>query len=848
MSNLLRSITVLVLLVAVTGLQAQVINNFDAAPADTNYWEYFDPITEGGTATVADHYAVSTNADPELGWINRTYVTDNVYEGEGAMQIEYSIHNAESWGGYTKIHHYHPDSLSTGVYDWSLYDSISFAYNNIVPQDSLGRVHVRLNLMDYGSIEDSSYHDLGEYYYSFDYILDNEPGWNVVTTALVRGDSWGSSDFTYTGWSGDVGNEVLDKDKIKGFVFEFSVSGAGEGDVVTGTVLFDDFKLTGSQNVLSNSGFEIDDVNDDSFGWGVANAGAGQSTTEIAEDAEIAHQGDRYAYLTVENGAAWGVFYTEDSLPAAQGETWEIGGYIKDLTVDGAGGAFCGFKLEAKNAAGEIVESTGDVLFETTTDYELYTAQMVMPAGTEQISGVIVVTRWDGSNCYYAVDDVYMRNLGIVDSEGPVEVTNINVVPSTYYNLVTWDDVPGEDGESYAIYASRFPITDINDPTVDLVTTGILEDTQAGIHYLYAPLEDESQDWYYAVVATDAYQNVGAPGYGASAATNTALGIPTISLTPPTNYVADGDLSEWLDIVPFVMGPEDNSMGTPNIVGTVDDNNDLYGTIYMAMDAEYLYVGAEVIDNNYTGWTGDGNWWEHDAFELFIGLYNQRGPKHTAFRRGAEPDYKLVFTNDQYMRDTDGQYVMGTPGDGEYYFEGFNPDYVVEARVSLDSIATANGFTDDVFVPQEGMRITFEPTFHDNDGTAEGWEGNVVMSPTNADNAHQTPSVWSYTFLGTTDAVSVDTPQTPAVYSLGNNFPNPFNPMTTINYSLGTAGEARLVIYNVLGQEVRTLVNGVQNAGKHQISFDASELASGIYLYRLETPQFTATKKMILMK
>ena len=75
MRNLLRTLTVCAILVAVTGLQAQVINTFDSAPADTNYWEWYDSVTEGGSADFAAHYAISTSADPTLGWIHTSYIS-----------------------------------------------------------------------------------------------------------------------------------------------------------------------------------------------------------------------------------------------------------------------------------------------------------------------------------------------------------------------------------------------------------------------------------------------------------------------------------------------------------------------------------------------------------------------------------------------------------------------------------------------------------------------------------------------------------------------------------------------------------------------------------------------------
>ena len=844
MKTMLRFSMVLMLLMVVG--HAQVLNNFDAAPADTTYWEYYAPVTEGGLETnPSAHYAISTNADPALGWIHTSFVSDIVHEGAGAMKVDYSVHNSEGWGGYSKLHHYYPDSLSTGTYDWTLYDSISFAYYNLTPQDSAGRVHLRLNLGDYGDIEDSAYHDLGEWHYSFHYILDNAPGWNTITLPLENNYSWDGNGFNMTGWSGAAGNLELDKDRIKCIAFEFSVSGSGVGDVVTGSVIFDDFKLTGSLNELTNGGFESPDANDDGFGWGWAHAGDGQAHTNIVTDAAVARTGDNYAELGVENGAAWGVFYTQGAvIPATGGETWEIGGYIKDISATPTGGAFGGFKIEGKDDGGNIVGATGDVLFDITTDYAFYSTQFVMPVGTTQASAVLVVTRWDGTNVNYAFDDIYLRNLGSLDSEDPLAVEGITTIPGTNYNLVTWTENAGEEGETYAIYASTEMITDVTADGVDVIAKGHLEGAPSIVHYLYAPLEDVQVSYYYAVVCTDAAQNVGPAGTTTSPATNTALGIPTISLDAPTAFVADGFFEDWGDVAYFEMGVTPNSWGISSIWGAVDNDADASAKLYLAIDDDFLYVGVDALDNVYNGYVGEGNWWDMDAFQLFIGLYDQSGPRHGALFRGAEPDYGLIFTNDFVRRDNDGMYTLGNHDDGTYYFEGFNPDYVIEAKISLDSLATAGGFNDVVYSPSNHDRILIEPIMHDNDGT---WEGNVQTSPLNNDNAWQTPGVWNYTFVGD-NTVSIDHVETPASYSLSNNYPNPFNPSTTISFEIPTAEQVRLSIYNVLGQEVMVLVNDVQTAGAHTVQFQAGTLASGIYMYRLEAGSFTSTHKMILMK
>ncbi len=88
----------------------------------------------------------------------------------------------------------------------------------------------------------------------------------------------------------------------------------------------------------------------------------------------------------------------------------------------------------------------------------------------------------------------------------------------------------------------------------------------------------------------------------------------------------------------------------------------------------------------------------------------------------------------------------------------------------------------------------------------------------------------------------------PAEFSLQQNYPNPFNPTTLIQYSIPSDLHVALNIYNLLGQKVTTLVDGMQKAGQHEVNFNASNLASGVYFYKLEAGQQSSIKKMILMK
>jgi hypothetical protein len=94
---------------------------------------------------------------------------------------------------------------------------------------------------------------------------------------------------------------------------------------------------------------------------------------------------------------------------------------------------------------------------------------------------------------------------------------------------------------------------------------------------------------------------------------------------------------------------------------------------------------------------------------------------------------------------------------------------------------------------------------------------------------------------------------TPLTWELGNNYPNPFNPVTTIDFQVPRAAHVKVAVYNVLGQRVRTLIDQPLNAGRHSLFFDGRDsrgqvLSSGVYFYRMEAGPFARTRKMILMK
>jgi hypothetical protein len=106
---------------------------------------------------------------------------------------------------------------------------------------------------------------------------------------------------------------------------------------------------------------------------------------------------------------------------------------------------------------------------------------------------------------------------------------------------------------------------------------------------------------------------------------------------------------------------------------------------------------------------------------------------------------------------------------------------------------------------------------------------------------------------GNTTEIKSGDNTSPAAFRLYENYPNPFNPITVIGYTIGTGqlsvtSQVKLIVYDVLGREITALVNKEQGAGKYEVKFDGSNLTSGIYFYRIKAGNFVKTNKMMLIK
>ena len=107
-------------------------------------------------------------------------------------------------------------------------------------------------------------------------------------------------------------------------------------------------------------------------------------------------------------------------------------------------------------------------------------------------------------------------------------------------------------------------------------------------------------------------------------------------------------------------------------------------------------------------------------------------------------------------------------------------------------------------------------------------------------------------YVGSSDADDGE-PVLPSINNLSQNYPNPFNPATTIRYSLKESGEVHIAVFNILGQKVRSLINESRPAGENTAVWDGkdnsgSEVASGVYFYRIHSGALDETRKMLLMR
>lgn len=885
-----KLLTLAIFLLIVGSSYAQ---KYDFQPCDNSvssgFWDLTQFYNNQGSATAK---------------MDLTDYTADKKEGTASLKIDYTIGAGDGWGGF--IVRVTPNPLPNYI-NLSTGTSFTFWYKVVTPvvATQAGTTFMEFKM---GDVDDENKRDLWFREMPID-LADASGQWKQVTVDLATFKDGGDKTKEWALQFGD-GDREIQLDKIKTFemALVYITTGAQTNTpTASGVVLFDGFAVTGdrySPPILSFENMASQFGKDDMDWAGPAGKGAVTLTNEATDKVEGTNGSLKFDY-TCNASQDWGGFVAFDipvTAPAKFIERTYLSLFIKNLkavtTTVPKRAIMRIFLFEKSNGTDEeqwITKVPIDLTqVSDWTRYDLPLKQLTYSTNGDQyppVGGFGLNPNGAKGDQTFNPDKMTkirievlgvgvgpdagvkgekligtmllgaMQQSGyqIFDIVAPLAPT-VSVVKGTYSNLVTWTDLAGETTEKYYVYASLSPITNIKASGVEAIAFDVPRGTQVIEHLLRVPISDRDVTYYYAVNAIDKAGNIGAVTTVAGP-TNKSKGIPTIAIGTP-NFKADGDLNEFVGIAPsFRMYP---SKGTAHVMTgfKVDNDADCSAEMYVVMDKDYLYFAANVTDDivfNDISYLGKGMSWALDAVDLDIGLYNQEARQHTVYKHGKVPDYHFRFNKDRARSDhwESGKDSLLLPGVNYWWAEKFPSGYIVEARLKLSDVAKLRkvpaGTKDSIYV-KEGYKIPFQLVVSDNDGlnSDELWrnrEGQIGWSPFDNDAGWRDPSKWMYTWLGSTDVIATDVKEElPFSFALDQNYPNPFNPATQIKYSIAKAGVVTLKVYDILGRQVADLVNKYQDAGKYSVDFNASRLASGVYIYRIESNSFTSVKKMMLIK
>jgi hypothetical protein len=285
------------------------------------------------------------------------------------------------------------------------------------------------------------------------------------------------------------------------------------------------------------------------------------------------------------------------------------------------------------------------------------------------------------------------------------------------------------------------------------------------------------------------------------------------------------------------------------------DTDPMFGgflTAYPLWDANNMYVFIDVVDGIITDIPSNPGW-NQDAIEIYFDGTNDHS-EETSLKAGIQWQFTIphwlmgkevgnLGTAFGTAVDTVGIEFKITDHDMRGNVDPLTMEgsgWNVELKIPLASLGI-DGST-------AGQAIGFELQLdNSNDATAgrqgmQKWWSASNMSWANA-------GIWGSAQLGLgTVGVAEQSGQIARNFELAQNYPNPFNPSTEISFSLMKSEKVKLAVYNLLGKEVAVLVNGMRNAGPQTVTFNAQNLSSGVYFYKLEAGSQVLSKKMMLLK
>lgn len=235
------------------------------------------------------------------------------------------------------------------------------------------------------------------------------------------------------------------------------------------------------------------------------------------------------------------------------------------------------------------------------------------------------------------------------------------------------------------------------------------------------------------------------------------------------------------------------------------------------IDSEYLEVEVVspimALPANGGEYTFTENWWAAKVDGPIVDVNNVGAIKTKLYNNGSGVLYAVY-----------GVFHTGTAR--LVYLDG---DQVLEQGAPYNVTPLVTFQLTETFSPPQGAVTRVEVWLYDTNGNKLG-------------------ALESVDYSALITGINVSNNETPLKFSLSRNYPNPFNPVTTIEFSLPVAGKTRLAVYDITGKEIALLVNGVLNSGTHHYQFNAGNLASGVYMYRLQSDSGEQVGKMLLMK
>ena len=334
------------------------------------------------------------------------------------------------------------------------------------------------------------------------------------------------------------------------------------------------------------------------------------------------------------------------------------------------------------------------------------------------------------------------------------------------------------------------------------------------------------------------------PGVASQAYTYSNGYVSIAMLSNGTGYWMKFNSSANFNFTGYPWTPE-NMLVSPgwNLIGPFDNNIPI---------SSIMSNPAGIVTSNYFGY--NGGYYNPDTLKVGRGYWIRTSTAGYLYQGSADNNPNAVAKNPLEdfveVRFTNGEdnstsLYLGKASEltSDYSMPPVPPSGIFDVRFATDKFVeelgkihslklnSATGQTRITLHNARGLKMKIKDAIDGTIINKEIVEGTEIIIPANLENL----------ILETNGII-------PKTYELSQNYPNPFNPVTTIKYQIPDDGLVKLIVFDVLGREVKTLVNTVQTAGVYEVRFDASDLSSGIYFYRMRAGSFEEMRKMVVIK